>query len=76
MIASVTANLRPAESAADFVALHIAIIFLACSWPRALRTELYILPYELVYREGLHVYAAAGGTCAHMGMPVPIADVT
>jgi hypothetical protein len=31
---------------------------------------------ELVYREGLHVYAAAGGTCARTGMHVPTADVT
>jgi hypothetical protein len=31
---------------------------------------------ELVYREGLHVYAAAGGTRARMGMHVPTADVT
>jgi energy-converting hydrogenase Eha subunit G len=31
---------------------------------------------ELVYREGLHVYAAAGGTHARMGMHVPTANVT
>jgi hypothetical protein len=31
---------------------------------------------ELVYREGLHVCAAAGGTRACMGMHVPTADVT
>jgi hypothetical protein len=31
---------------------------------------------EVVYREGLHVYAAAGGTRARMGMHVPTADVT
>jgi hypothetical protein len=31
---------------------------------------------ELGYPEGLHVYAAASGTCAHMGMHVPTADVT
>jgi hypothetical protein len=31
---------------------------------------------ELVYWEGLHVYAAAGGIRAHMGMHVPTADVT
>jgi hypothetical protein len=31
---------------------------------------------ELVYREGLHVYAAGGSTRARMGMHVPIADVT
>jgi hypothetical protein len=31
---------------------------------------------ELVYREGLHVYAAAGGTRARMGIHVPTADVT
>jgi hypothetical protein len=31
---------------------------------------------ELVYREGLLVYAAAGGTRARMGMHVPTADVT
>jgi hypothetical protein len=30
----------------------------------------------ILYREGLHVYAAAGGTRAHMGMHVPTADVT
>jgi hypothetical protein len=31
---------------------------------------------EFVYREGLHVYAAAGGTRARMSMHVPTADVT
>jgi hypothetical protein len=31
---------------------------------------------ELVYREGLHVYAVAGDTRARMGMHVPTADVT
>jgi hypothetical protein len=31
---------------------------------------------ESVYREGLHVYAVAGGTRARMGMHVPTADVT
>jgi hypothetical protein len=31
---------------------------------------------ELVYRKGLHVYAAAGGTRARMGMHVSTADVT
>jgi hypothetical protein len=31
---------------------------------------------ELVYREARHVYAAAGGTRARMGMHVPTADVT
>jgi hypothetical protein len=30
---------------------------------------------ELVYREGLHVSAAAGGTRVRMGMHVPPADV-
>jgi hypothetical protein len=30
---------------------------------------------ELVYREGLHVYAAAGGTWASMGMHAPTNDV-
>jgi hypothetical protein len=29
-----------------------------------------------MYREDLHVYAAAGGTRARMGMHVPTADVT
>jgi hypothetical protein len=31
---------------------------------------------EFVYREGLHVYAAAGGTRERMGMHVPTADAT
>jgi hypothetical protein len=31
---------------------------------------------ELVYEEGSHVYVAAGGTRARMGMHVPTADVT
>jgi hypothetical protein len=30
---------------------------------------------ELVYREAMHVYAAAGGTRAHMSLHVPTADV-
>jgi hypothetical protein len=30
---------------------------------------------ELVYREAMHVYAAAGGTRARMGLHVPTADV-
>jgi hypothetical protein len=29
-----------------------------------------------VYREAMHVYAAAGGTRAKMGMHVPTTDVT
>jgi hypothetical protein len=29
---------------------------------------------ELIYREAMHVYAAAGGTRTHMGLHVLIAD--
>jgi hypothetical protein len=31
---------------------------------------------ELVYRKAMHVYAAAGGTRARMGLHVPTDDVT
>jgi hypothetical protein len=44
---------------------------------RALRElgDTFCVGNELVYREAMHVYAAAGGTRARMGLHVPTADV-
>jgi hypothetical protein len=61
-----------ASSAADTDVTKVAFISGAL---RELGVSLCV-GNELFCREGLHVYAAAGGTRVHIGMHVPSADVT